>query len=154
MQTKTTRLPVVGVFYRNNNGTSRQDIIRKIEVGEPLELVREPSNMYDTNAVMVRHELGQIGYVDRDSADAIAPRMDAGETFPAQVAAVDGRHELNHAPTSICPRPNGRHLQHRVIVPTWGRLSWPDPARCPQGRRHLSFGASPAPWSLVIGEMQ
>ena len=61
MQTKTKRLPVVGVSHRNNDGSSRQDIIRQIEVGEPLDLVREPTNMYDTNAVMVLHELGQIG---------------------------------------------------------------------------------------------
>ena len=58
---------------------SRQDIIRQIEVGEPLDLVREPTNMYDTNAVMVLHEFGQIGHFDRrDSADGHQlPRMDS-----------------------------------------------------------------------------
>ena len=92
MQTKTIRLPVVGVSHPNNDGSSRQDIIRKIEVGEPLELVREPTNMYDQNAVMVRHELGQIGYVSRDAALILAGILDTKGRLTAQVAAVFGKH--------------------------------------------------------------
>ena len=93
MQNKTTRLPVAGVSLRNNNGSSRQAIIRQIEVGEPLDLVREPTNMYDTNAVMVLHELGQIGHVDRQSAKELSTILDSGGILSATVAAVDGRQK-------------------------------------------------------------
>ena len=96
MLTKTIRLAVVGVSHRNNDRKSRQAIIRQVEVGDQLDLVREPANLYDSNAIMVRHALGQIGYIDKASARTLAPMMDAGETFEVRVAAVFNRNRRRH----------------------------------------------------------
>lgn len=65
----------------------------------PVELVRNPANEYDPNAVEVhvpalgdRHRM--IGHIARDQAASLAPRMDAGEQFVAEVSwcRVDPNH--------------------------------------------------------------
>lgn len=52
--------------------------LEKLAAGDEVELVREPGNQYDKNAVQA-HRLGrQIGFVPAADAKAIAPRMDIG----------------------------------------------------------------------------
>jgi hypothetical protein len=87
---------VVGVKHENCDGSSRQKYIRKLRVGDPAHLVREPTNPHDRNAVAVldvRHR--QIGYLDRDLASELAPKMDAGHPHPAQVV------KLLHGESSV-----------------------------------------------------
>jgi hypothetical protein len=77
-------LSVVGIEYRVTPAT-----VRKLQDGLPLqaELLREPDNSYDENAVKVvltdKSLKGQfhIGYLSRQLASEIGPRMDAGR-FP------------------------------------------------------------------------
>ena len=107
MPYKTIRLAIVGVSHSNNDGTSRQARIRQLEVGDNLELAREPDNLYDPNAVMVRSEAGQIGYVARAHAEKLAPMLDAGAEFEVKVATV------------FAPKPGERyHAGVRMDV-TW-----------------------------------
>lgn len=55
---------VVGVTFDD-----RQDVISNIRVGEFLELVPEPENQYDENAIKVVKKSGeQIGYLSRSIA--------------------------------------------------------------------------------------
>lgn len=77
-QSKITNvdLKVVGVTFPNEDGSSRRDIILEMRGDEPIELVREPNNQYDANAIKVLADGKQIGYIGRDYASIIAPMMD------------------------------------------------------------------------------
>jgi len=64
---------VVGVTFEG-----RQEVVARLHLGEHIQLRREPSNLYDPNAIRVeRHNGGQIGYLNRSLASAIAHRFDA-----------------------------------------------------------------------------
>ena len=54
--------------------------------GETLDLVREPENSHDPNAVRVDWRGHKLGYVPRASNAALAWAMDSGETVTARVA--------------------------------------------------------------------
>jgi len=64
---------VVGVSKENSDGTSRQQIIvREVAENDPLQLVLEPDNPFDPNAVQVLSKFGhQIGYLGRDVAERV-----------------------------------------------------------------------------------
>lgn len=67
--------PVVGVPYENRHAVIR----RFAKPNCPVYLVREPTNRYDNNAVMVLLAEGyQIGYVPREDAEVLAPQLDTG----------------------------------------------------------------------------
>jgi len=54
--------------------------------GEPLTLRRDPANPHDPNAIAVLTASGaQLGFVPREVAEALAPRLDAGEPHAAIV---------------------------------------------------------------------
>jgi hypothetical protein len=55
---------VVGVTFEG-----RQSVVAELRVGEYLELISEPDNPHDSNAIKVVRENGQqVGYIDRDLA--------------------------------------------------------------------------------------
>jgi HIRAN domain-containing protein len=55
--------------------------------GRPLALDRDPANEHDPNAIAIRAADGgrQAGWVPREVAADLAPRVDAGETWTAIV---------------------------------------------------------------------
>jgi HIRAN domain len=55
-----------------------------IEPGAPLELRRDPGNEHDPNAIQVLAG-EQVGWVPRELAEELAPRLDAGEPWSAVV---------------------------------------------------------------------
>lgn len=85
MKIQNVVLKVVGVTFKNDDGTSRSNIITEMAYDESssvnLKLEREPHNQYDTNAVKVIAEGGQIGYIGKDYASIIASMMDQGTQF-------------------------------------------------------------------------
>jgi hypothetical protein len=63
---------VVGVTF-----DGRQEFIKKLNIGEPISLIREINNPHDFNAIKVVTENGaHIGYINRELAEKIAPIMD------------------------------------------------------------------------------
>ncbi|MBV8748493.1 MAG: DEAD/DEAH box helicase, partial [Candidatus Eremiobacteraeota bacterium] len=76
---------VVGVTFEG-----RQDTVRALVPGTPLELRRDPANLYDPNAIGVWYGGLQLGFVKREIAARIAPNVDAGERYTAEVTAVTG----------------------------------------------------------------
>jgi single-stranded-DNA-specific exonuclease len=76
---------VVGVTFEG-----RQDLVAGLRPGEALMLVREPQNPADPNAVAVRYGRLGIGYVRKQIAARIAPNIDAGERYTAEVRHVTG----------------------------------------------------------------
>lgn len=61
----STEIAVVGVTFRNPDGTNRQQLLRKCMPGDPVALLHEPENKHDPNAIAVCTGAGQIGYLPR-----------------------------------------------------------------------------------------
>lgn len=64
------------------------ELQRNIQVGDPLELVREPENPHDPNAIAVRWRGQALGYLPRKENRAVAKAIDDGETVRATVEAI------------------------------------------------------------------
>jgi hypothetical protein len=60
----------------------------RLRVGDRLELVREPANPHDANAVRVEWHGHLLGYVPRDENAALAWAMDRGEHVAARISAL------------------------------------------------------------------
>ena len=75
------RLTVAGVQYC-------ADVARGLAVGDRLELVREPDNLHDRNAVRLEHGGIKVGYVDRLHSAAFATCLRLGRTMYAVITAV------------------------------------------------------------------
>lgn len=82
---KNVELKVVGVTFKNDDGSSRKDIIVNMTDESPVMLEREPTNKYDVNAIKVLTDGGQIGYIGKDYSGILAPYIDAGRQFTAVV---------------------------------------------------------------------
>lgn len=82
---KNVDLKVVGVTFRNDDGSSRKDIILNMTQESPVSLEREPDNKHDVNAIKVITDGGQIGYIGKDYSAILAPYMDQGRQFIASV---------------------------------------------------------------------
>jgi single-stranded-DNA-specific exonuclease len=76
---------VVGVTFEG-----RQDVIASLRPGEPVELRRDAGNAHDPNAIGVWYGSLQLGFVRREIAARIAPNVDEGERYTAEVTAVTG----------------------------------------------------------------
>ena len=91
---------VVGTGFNNADGRSRADLIRKYcKPGTLLQLVREPDNPHDANAVAVVVEIPkilglfgggrvQIGYLREGTARSVAKRLDAGKIVTGRITSM------------------------------------------------------------------
>lgn len=57
----------------------------EMKVGDTLQLVREPGNAYDPNAVRVEWQGHKLGYVPRADNEALARFMDRGSKAEARI---------------------------------------------------------------------
>lgn len=82
---------VVGVTFDN-----RQEVISKMEKGDKLALIREIENNYDDNAIAIYNSVNmQIGYLNKELSKSLAPLMDSGTIYEAEVVRVKGGENLN-----------------------------------------------------------
>jgi hypothetical protein len=65
-----------------------KEVWRDVKAGDRLELVREPDNPYDPNAVRIEWRGLKLGYLPRRSNDAVARQLDRGAALEARVAQV------------------------------------------------------------------
>jgi hypothetical protein len=77
------RSPLAG--FRHYQGGA---VLRSLKPGDRLELVREPANPYDANAVRVEWRGVKLGYVPRRDNAAVARQIDRGVALEARLAAV------------------------------------------------------------------
>jgi len=88
---------VVGVTYKNSeSGSSRQDNIASIidEAFKVCRLRREFDNPYDKNAVAVFICDKKIGYLNRQLASVLAPKIDSGIIFHTHILKIKGGGDL------------------------------------------------------------
>lgn len=77
-------LAVVGADYPNRRGPGRRFEIRLCRPGDRVQLVPEPKNPADANAIAVFSERGvQIGYVTAERAPRIGQLIAAGHDVRA-----------------------------------------------------------------------
>ena len=83
----TIETRVVGVTYEG-----RQKVVAILTQWEQVFLIREPDNAFDLNAIKVqRWDHQQVGYLNRELAKILAPRMDRyGRPVKATVTALTG----------------------------------------------------------------
>ncbi len=87
---KAFHTKVVGVTFNNDDGTSRQKILRKCRVGESVRLIRWPMKKHP-NAVKVMRETGeQLGYLSSEVAESLVPDMDKGAKLEAKISFLTG----------------------------------------------------------------
>ncbi|MBI3043267.1 MAG: HIRAN domain-containing protein [Betaproteobacteria bacterium] len=84
------RSPLAG--FRHYGG---REVWREMKAGDRLELVREPDNPYDANAVRVEWRGVKLGYVPRRDNAAVARQLDRGAALEARVAGL--RENRNHS---------------------------------------------------------
>ncbi|MCI6788565.1 MAG: HIRAN domain-containing protein [Mollicutes bacterium] len=79
-------IKAVGVTFEN-----RQRIIRKLNVGDKLRFVLEPTNPYDKYAIKIVTIDGQIiGYVSKDYNQNIFLQISLGVKFDLTISSITG----------------------------------------------------------------
>lgn len=83
---------VVGVSQENDDGSSRQEIIkREVLEGDKLSLEAEPNNPFDENAVKVLSKFSnQIGYLKKELAEKVKPAVDNDTEIHVTASWVNG----------------------------------------------------------------
>ncbi len=99
---------VVGVSFEG-----RQSIAGGLAEGDRVELVRDPGNAHDPNAIAVRFGALQIGFLRKEIARRLAPKFDSGERYDAQVASRTGGGEKHVGINLHVRRLRGRPLRAR-----------------------------------------
>jgi HIRAN domain len=75
--------PLAGFGYHEAAAVWKQ-----LAVGDRLDLVREPANAHDPNAVRVEWHGRKLGYVPRAENAALAWAMDRGERVSARISVL------------------------------------------------------------------
>ncbi len=89
--TQKFQTSLVGVTQKNRDGTPRQDVLKACCVGDPLDLIHEPNNRFDPDAIQVRRRGGlAIGYVPSDLARAVVRVLEHGARASAEVLRIEG----------------------------------------------------------------
>ena len=74
------RSPLAG--FRHHDG---REIWRDMKVGDRLQLVREPDNPYDANAIGVEWRGRKLGYLPRRENAAVSRQLDRGVPLEARI---------------------------------------------------------------------
>ncbi|MDA3933825.1 MAG: HIRAN domain-containing protein [Gammaproteobacteria bacterium] len=109
---------VRGESFLNDNGTSRQEIIRRLKKGARVRLVADPTNPHGRWAVKVFTERDeQIGWLPSDARDADAVLKD--EPIAARIHAIHGG--TNWLKRLLGKKHVGVVLRVEKSEPDWGR---------------------------------
>ena len=82
---------LVGVTHNNSDGSSRQSIIAQMNINSRIFLKRDCGNIYDPNAILVVDAMDrQLGFISKELAAELAPKMDAGQKFTVSIVTLTG----------------------------------------------------------------
>jgi len=90
--TETIYSKLSGVTRHNLDGSDRQEIIAELCYdGQPLLLMRRPNQFsYENIDVFIAY---QVGYVNPELAELLAPVIDAGAAVQARITGITGGSE-------------------------------------------------------------
>ena len=57
-----------------------------LNIGDTLELIREPANLFDTHAIRIDYNGRKLGYIPRSQNQATARMLDEGRLLYARIA--------------------------------------------------------------------
>lgn len=81
---------VVGESRSSRDGTSCQLLLLRCKPGDPIVLERQPDNEHDPNAILVVWQGHDLGFLAREDAAAIAPALDEGRAYQANIHKLTG----------------------------------------------------------------
>ncbi len=108
---------IVGVSFER-----RQDYVAGLSAGVVLELLRQPENEHDPNAIAVMYGKLQLGYLRREIARRLAPNLDGGDRYTAEVGSVTGGGPDKHIGINIRVRRHHARVHKPCIVDATGSL--------------------------------
>jgi hypothetical protein len=80
---------LVGITHENEDGTLRESLIATCKPFDPLEVVWEPNNRYDPNAIAIHKTNGRmLGYLNSRTAEEVARSMKRGTVWQACVNGI------------------------------------------------------------------
>ena len=77
-------------IYNLVGESNYQATLLSCDPGAAVELVREPDNPHDANAIAVRPVKGTIGYIAAGEAAELSPLLDAGDKPVARIHEIRG----------------------------------------------------------------
>lgn len=101
------RTKIAGVTFPNEDGGSRQALLRVLKAGDTVTLKRSWLNDHDPNAIEVHSAEGQIGHIPRNLAAKLANEMD----FEPEATVVSVHGGTPKAPT----------LGAEIVINAWSR---------------------------------
>jgi len=110
-----------GESYQNDDGTNRQEIIKQLKVGQAINLVADPMNKHDRNAVAVLTANGkQIGFLPSDARNSTS--ILRGEPIRAIIHKLTGGTNW-FARTILGKKHIGVVLKLTKPEPDWSRFN-------------------------------
>lgn len=102
----------------------RQDVIAGLRVDTALDLVRDPNNAFDSNAIAVSYGNLHLGFIRKGIAAHLAPLIDAGARYRARVASLTGGGEKHRGVNLWVERDAVATIAQRERDRSPLRLSW------------------------------
>ncbi len=104
-------LAVVGIDFPNADGSNRRSEAMMTLPGESVDLIPDPKNKHDSNAIAVVSPRGiQLGYLNAERASYVGGRMSRGEDVIAIFQGINGgsafiRLRFGGEPPTLPPSP-------------------------------------------------
>ena len=76
--------PLAGLAYYQG-----ESLWKRFHISDPLQLIREPDNKYDRQAVAVYWRKHKLGFIPRVANTAISQMLDRGVPVQAQITRLD-----------------------------------------------------------------
>ena len=84
---------LVGVSFDNRQEHIKNISDNRLNKNNELQLKRQPENPYDKNAILVLYEGKDLGFLNRDLAKKIAPKIDEGVEYKAVIEQITDSYE-------------------------------------------------------------
>ncbi|MBV7434143.1 HIRAN domain-containing protein [Cardiobacteriaceae bacterium TAE3-ERU3] len=78
------RVPIAGLQYYRAN-----DLVQFMDRGDTLDLVQEPGNPHDPNAIMVEWRHNKIGYIPSEEAKNVRKLLKRHKCICAKITEID-----------------------------------------------------------------
>ena len=89
------------------------EVWKKLEIGQSLELIAEPDNRYDKNAVIVSFKGKKLGYLSRSQNQAVSAILRTGhDVYTAQIQSLYSQNPM-YERIEICLRVKGKKMPRR-----------------------------------------
>jgi len=84
---------LVGVSFDNRQEHIKRISDNRLNKNNELELKRQPKNPYDENAILVLYEGKDLGFLNKDLAKKIAPKIDKGVEYKSIIEQITDGYE-------------------------------------------------------------